>query len=180
VVSNAAMHESAFGTKRASRLCGTLSAFWGKAGIAAAISPATKSSPSAACCTTATTILTKIVHILAPIIVGDFLAWLDSAQCHDHDPTPSSDWFCIRPTGMIDVTGHVPSRRAIDRPSLVELELIFGAACLTSIRFLGGNAPAAIGRNIDPSLNWLCRKQTESCERTANPKSARRHWFVKI
>jgi len=51
---------------------------------------------------------------------------------------------------MIDVTGHVPSRRAIDRPSLVELELIFGAECLTSIRLLSGNAAAAIGRNILP------------------------------
>ena len=33
MVSNAAMHESAFGTKRTSRLCETTSAFWGKAGI---------------------------------------------------------------------------------------------------------------------------------------------------
>ena len=68
---------------------------------------------------------------------------------------------------MIDVTGDVPSRRAIDSPLLVDLELIFGAACLTPIGFLGGNAPAAIGRDIDPSLDWLCRKQTEP--RTERP-----------
>src|SRR5215472_19241891 len=76
---------------------------------------------------------------------------------------------------MIDVTGHVPSRRAIDGPSLVDLELIFGAACLTLIGFLSGKAPAAIGRDIDRSLDWLCRKQTEPSDRTANPKEARGH-----
>ena len=141
----------------------------------AAISPATKSSLSAACRTTVATILQKVLPILPSIVVGDFLAWLDSAQCHDHDPTPSSDWFCIWPTGMIDITGHVPSRRAIDGPSLVDLELIFGAACLTPIGFLSGNAPAAISRDIDPSLKWLCRKQTQPSDRTANPKGARRH-----
>ena len=68
---------------------------------------------------------------------------------------------------MIDVTGHVPSRRAIDGPSLVDFELIFGAACLTPIGLLSSNAPAAIGRDIDPSLDWLCRKQTEP--RTERP-----------
>jgi len=47
--------------------------------FAAATSPATKSSLSAACCTTTATILQKVLHILPPIIVGDFLAWLDSA-----------------------------------------------------------------------------------------------------
>jgi hypothetical protein len=34
---------------------------------------------------------------------------------------------------------------AVDGPSLVDLELIFGAACLTPIGFFGGNLPAAIG-----------------------------------
>src|SRR5215831_17184286 len=76
---------------------------------------------------------------------------------------------------MIDVTGHVPSRRAIDGPSLVDLELIFGAACLTPIGFLSSKAPAAIGRDIDPSLDWLCRKQSEPSDRTANPKGAQGH-----
>jgi hypothetical protein len=59
---------------------------------------------------------------------------------------------------MIDVTGKVPSRRAVHGPLLVDLELIFGAACLTPIGFLGGNAPAAIGGYIHPSLDWLCRE----------------------
>jgi hypothetical protein len=45
----------------------------------AASSPATKSSLSAACCTTAATILQKVLHILPPIVVGDFFAWLDLA-----------------------------------------------------------------------------------------------------
>jgi hypothetical protein len=47
--------------------------------FAAAISPATKSSLSAACCTMAAAILQKVLHIVPPIVVGDFLAWLDSA-----------------------------------------------------------------------------------------------------
>jgi hypothetical protein len=82
---------------------------------------------------------------------------------------------------MIDVTGHIPSRRAIDGPPLVELELILGTACLTPISLLSGNAPAAIGRDVDSLLNWLCRKQTEPSDRTANPKRARRHgsWTAK-
>ena len=54
---------------------------------------------------------------------------------------------------MIDVTGHVPSRRAIDGPSLVDLERIFGAARLTPIGFLSGNARAAIGRDIGGTLD---------------------------
>jgi len=62
---------------------------------------------------------------------------------------------------MIDVTCQVPSRRAVDGPSLIQLELISGAAYLTPIGFLGGNAPAAIGRDIGSSLDWLGREQTE-------------------
>ena len=73
---------------------------------------------------------------------------------------------------MIDVTGQIPSRRAIDGPSLVDLELISGAARLTPIGFRGGNAPAAIGRDMDPALDWLGREQTEPTHRTANPKGA--------
>jgi hypothetical protein len=140
--------------------------------FAAACSPATKRSLSAACGATAAAILQKVLQVVPAIVVGDFLPRLDSAQSHDHDPAPASDWFCIRPTGMIDVTGQVPARRAIDGPSLVDLELIFGAACLTPVGFLGGNAPAAIGRDVDPALDWLCREQTEPSRRPANPKGA--------
>ncbi len=135
-------------------------------------SPATKSSLSTACRATAAVILQKVLQIIPPIVVGNFLPRLYSAQSHDHDPAAASDWFCIRPTGMIDVTCKVPSRRAVDRPSLVDLKLISGAACLAPISFLGGNAPAAIGRDIDPSFDRLCRKQTEPSYRTANPKGA--------
>lgn len=138
-------------------------------------SPATKSSLSTACCATAAAILQKALHILPPIVVGNFLPRLYSPQRHDHYAAPASYRLCIRPTAMIDVTCHVPSRRAVDGPSLIELKLISGAACLTPIGFLGGNAPAAIGRDIDPSLDWLCREQTEPSNRTANPKGARGH-----
>jgi hypothetical protein len=115
---------------------------------APACPPATMGSLSATCCATAAAILQKVLQVIPPIVVSDFLARLYSAQSYDHDATPASDWFCIRLTGMIDVTGKVPSRRAIDSPSLVDLELIFGAACLTPIGFYSGNAPAAIGRNV--------------------------------
>ena len=142
---------------------------------AAARSPATKSSLSSACCATAAAIFQKILHILPPIVEGDFFFRLDSAQCYDHDPALASHWFCIRPAGMIDVTRRVPSRRAVDGPSLVDLELVSGAACLTPIGFFGGNAPAAIRRDIDPSLDWLCREQTEPSDGTTNPKGARGH-----
>ena len=142
---------------------------------AAARSPATKSSLSATRWATAAAILQKVLQVLPPIVVGDFLPGLDSAQSHDHDPAPASDRLCIRPTAMIDVTGHVPSRRAVDGPSVVELELISGAACLTSVSFLGGQASAAIGRDMDSSLDGLCREQTEPSHRTANPKGAREH-----
>ena len=80
-------------------------------------SPATKSSLSAACCTTAAAILQKVL----------------------------------------------------------QLKLISGAAYLTPIGFLGGNAPAAIGRDISSSLDWLGREQTEPSYRTTNPKRARGH-----
>ena len=46
--------------------------------FAAASSPVTKSFLSAACCATAAAILQKALHILPPIVVGDFLARLDS------------------------------------------------------------------------------------------------------
>ena len=142
---------------------------------AAARSPATKSSLSSACCAKAAAIFQKILHILPPIVEGDFFFRLDSAHCYDYDPALAAHWFCIRPAGMIDVTRRVPSRRAVDGPSLVDLELISGAACLTPIGFFGGNAPAAIRRDIDPSLDWLCREQTEPSDRTTNPKGARGH-----
>jgi hypothetical protein len=138
-------------------------------------SPATNSSLSEARCATAAVILQKVLQILPPIVEGNFLPRLDSAQCHDHYPAPASHWFCIRPTGMINVTPHVPSLRAVDGPSLVELEHISGATGLAPVGFLGGNAPAAIGRDIDPSLDWLCREQAEPSHRTANPKGARGH-----
>src|SRR6516225_12446557 len=57
-------------------------------------SPATKSSLSAACCTTAAAILQKVLHILPSIVVGNFVTWLDSAQCHDHDTALASHRFC--------------------------------------------------------------------------------------
>jgi hypothetical protein len=52
-----------------------------------------------------------------------------------------------------------------------------GATQLRDANTGGGvtNEPAAIGRYIDPSLDWLCRKQTEPSYRTANPKGARGH-----
>jgi hypothetical protein len=73
---------------------------------------------------------------------------------------------------MIDVTCQVPSRRTVDGPPLVELEHKFRAARFTPVGFLGGNAPAAIGRDMDPALDWLCHEQTEPGQRTANPKGA--------
>jgi hypothetical protein len=76
---------------------------------------------------------------------------------------------------MIDVTGDVPSRRAVDGSPLVELEHISRASRLVPISFLCGNAPAAVGRDVDPSFNRLCREQTESGRRTAKPKGARGH-----
>jgi hypothetical protein len=120
---------------------------------------ATKSSLSAARCAMAAIFLQKVLQILPPIVEGNFLPRLDSTQCYDHYPAPSSHWFCIRSAGMIDVTCHVPPRRAVDGPSLVELEHISRAARLAPISFLCGNAPAAVGRDIDPSFNRLCREQ---------------------
>src|SRR5271169_856307 len=76
---------------------------------------------------------------------------------------------------MVDVTRHVPSRRAIDRPSGVELEHISCAACLAPICFLGGNAPASIGSDIDASLDGLRCEQTEPGHRAANAKGAEGH-----
>ena len=103
----------------------------------------------------AAAILQKVLQMVPPIVVGNFLARVDSAQSNNYDPAPAPHRFCIWPTRMIDVTRYVPSRRAIDGPSLVDLEQIFGAARLTPIGFLSGNALAAIGRDIDPSLD--CR-----------------------
>ena len=48
----------------------------------------------------------------------------------------------------------------------------FRAPCFTPVGFLGGNAPAAIGRDMDPALDWLCREQTEPGQRTSIPKGA--------
>src|SRR6516225_10115504 len=49
-------------------------------------SPATKSSLSAACCTTAAAILQKVLHILPSIVVGNFVTWLDSATRSRYRP----------------------------------------------------------------------------------------------
>src|SRR6516165_3192952 len=56
---------------------------------APACSPATKSSLSTARRTTAAAILQKVLQILPPIVVGNFLARLDAAQSHNYDPAPA-------------------------------------------------------------------------------------------
>src|SRR6516165_5164254 len=120
---------------------------------AAARSPATKSSLSATRWATAAAILQKVLQGLPHIVVGDFLPGLNSAQSHEHDPAPASDRLCIRPTAMIDVTGHVPSRQAIASLSVVELELKSRASCLTPVGFRSGQASSAIGRDMDSALD---------------------------
>jgi hypothetical protein len=62
--------------------------------------------------------------------------------------------------GSIDwPTGNVVS--LVAPMALVEFEHVSCAARFAPVRFLCGNAAAAIGRDVSASLDRLCREQTE-------------------
>ncbi len=85
-----------------------------------------------------------------------------AAQCDDYDTAIAVDWLRIRAARMIDVSGHVPSRRAVDTPSAVQLENIARAPCQASVGFFGRYSPAAISCNAGGALDRLCCEQAES------------------
>jgi hypothetical protein len=128
-----------------------------------------------ACCTAAARTVEKAVQIFSSVVVGDFLSRLDTAQCDDCDTALAPHRLRIRSAGMVDVTRHIPSRRAIDSPPAVEFEHISCAPCLAPVCFLGGNAAAAIGGDMGVSRDPLCCEQTEPGHRAANAKRARGH-----
>jgi hypothetical protein len=128
---------------------------------ASAYSPTLKRFLSAACQATTAAICQKGLQIVLAVVIRNFLLWLDLMQRHDHNPALATHRLCIRPTGMVDVACHIPSRRSVDYPSLVEREHVSCAQSLTPVRFLCGNAAAAIGRDAGSSLYSLCRKQAK-------------------
>src|SRR5215468_1783567 len=115
----------------------------------------------AACGATAAAVFYEVVEIFAAIVVGYFLPKIDTAQRDKHDSPLAQHRLGIRPAGMIDITRHIPSWGTVHNPSAVEFEHIFRTPSFASIRFLGGNAPATVGRDIGGPLDRLGCEQTE-------------------
>jgi hypothetical protein len=129
----------------------------------------------AASCATASATPDEVVEIFLSIVVGYFLSRRDVTQGYNHHPSLARYRLRIRPAGMVYVTRHVPSRRAVDGPFAVEFEHIFGALSLALLGFLGRNAPAAIGRDIGASLDHFRREQAEPGRRATEVERARGH-----
>src|SRR6185295_2074385 len=88
-------------------------------------------------------------EILAPIIVGDFLARLDRPQCaQDDGATTDHHGFRIRPAGMVGIAPEIAARRAVDRPLVVELEHVFGAEALLHFRAVVANSAPRIADDL--------------------------------
>jgi len=130
-------------------------------GASAAHSPALKRSPPVARGATTAAIGQKGLQILSAVVIGNFLTRFDLTQCHDHNPAAAAHRFRIRSTGVVYVSRHIPSRRSVDDPLVVEREHVSGAPRLTSIGFFRSNAAAAISCDVDSSLYSLCREQTK-------------------
>src|SRR5580700_865991 len=91
----------------------------------------------------------EIIQIFLAVVDGDFFSRLDAAQCHEHDAAIAAHRLGVRPAGVIEVTRQIPSRRAVDGPAAVDLEHISRAASFEAGGFLGRDAAAAIGRDIN-------------------------------
>ncbi len=77
---------------------------------------------------------------------------------------------------MVDVAGEVVSRRAVDGPSLVDLEHVFRAvAPFPLLRLRGGDPPAAIGDDIGLARDRLHCEQAEPGRGTADADDGLRH-----
>jgi hypothetical protein len=114
--------------------------------------------PHAATGAAAAAIPDEIIIIFLAVIVGYFLPRRDRAQRHEHDLSLAHYRLRIWPAGMIHVTRHIPAWGAVDRPSAVEFEHVFGALPLASLRFLNRNAATAIGRDVGGPFDELCRE----------------------
>src|SRR5262249_10655540 len=66
--------------------------------------------------------LEELVEIFLAVVVGDLLAGLDGPPGVDLDLAPDSVRLRVRLARMIDVARRIGARRALDRPSLVEVE----------------------------------------------------------
>lgn len=135
-------------------------------------SPANGCRLCAARCASAAAFLEEEVEIFASVVVGYFVSRGDGTQRYEHDPTLAHHRLRIRAAGMIDVTCHIPSWRAVDYPSVVKFEHIFGASSLASVGFLGRDAPATIGRDVAGPLDRLRREQAEARRRAGDAKGA--------
>src|SRR5450432_7139 len=84
-------------------------------------------------CRAAAIVLEKQIKIFPSVVVGNFFPRLDTARCNDYNSAVASNRIRIRSTGMIDVARQIPSRRAIDGPSVIDSEHISRAARLASL-----------------------------------------------
>lgn len=64
----------------------------------------------------------ETVEIVLAVMIVQFLARPDIPFCHDKDATATIDRLAVRPTGMIDVTGGIVTRAAVDVPATVHVE----------------------------------------------------------
>jgi hypothetical protein len=126
----------------------------------------------AACCATAPAVLGEVVKIFGSVIVGYFFPRCDGTQRHEHDPTVAHHGLRVRPTGMIDITCHIPSWRSIDNPSTVEYKHIFCTFFFAFGCFLDRHAPTAIDRDISGPFDELRSEQAEPGCRAADTEGA--------
>src|SRR5215472_17184368 len=117
---------------------------------------------SAAGRTTTAAMGQKGLQIIAAVVIGNFIIRLDLPQRHDHNPAFATDRLGIGSAGVVDVTGHIPARRSVDHPSLVEGEHISGTARFAPVGFLGANAAATIGGDVGAALDWLGCEQAKT------------------
>ena len=68
--------------------------------------------------------LDHTLEILGAVIVGDLFACLNLFPRPDPDAATTNDSFRIRLTRVIDITGDVAARAAVDRPPRIDAKEI--------------------------------------------------------
>src|SRR5215831_18534125 len=66
------------------------------------------------------------IEVVAAVVVGDLVARVDGPDRADQNLVLLDIGFGVRLAGMVDVAGDVPAARAVDGPTVVDLEQILG------------------------------------------------------
>src|SRR5882672_9065712 len=109
--------------------------------------------------------LDEAVKVILAVVVGDLVAGHDVLDRRDEDLALDDVGLGIRPAGVIDVARDVAPGRAVDRPTLVDLEQV---AIVELVGQLVGNAPAPVLDDEVALLDGLGGEQAETCARAGN------------